>query len=592
MHSAVLATLFLLSWTHCWSLPLPSSDDDDDLSEEDLEFAEHYLKSYYHPVTLAGILKKSAVTSTVDRLREMQSFFGLEVTGILDDPTLDIMKKPRCGVPDVGEYSVFPRTLKWSHTNLTYRFFWRLHPQQVEAELFLTKSFWPELPNHVDAAYEHPSHDLMFIFRGRKFWALNGYDILEGYPKKISDLGFPKEVKRISAAVHLEDMGKTLFFSGNQVWRYDDANQTMDKDYPRFIEEEFPGIGDKVDAVYEKNGNLESRALLRDLVTMKFLMLLVVLQVSACGAIPINETEFAERYLTKFYDLKEDRIQKTKWKAKRNLLEEKIQEMQQFFGLKATGQLDSQTLMIMHTPRCGVPDVENLRELPGMQKWTKHHLTYRIYNYTPDMKREDVDRAFQKAFRVWSDVTPLRFRKIYTGQADIMILFASGAHGDFSAFDGRGGTIAHAFYPGPGIQGDAHFDEAETWSKGSRDDKYWLINNLVAQPHYPRNISSLGFPAFVKNIDAAIFDPSHHKVYFFSDRRYWRYDVRKQSMDPTYPKLISLHFSGIKPKIDAGFSFKDHCMPDLDPSLETSTQRVTCSGGNIRAGCTAKGPRY
>lgn len=29
----------------------------------------------------------------------------------------------------------------------------------------------------------------------------------------------------------------------------------MDQDYPRLIEEEFPGIGDKVDAVYEKNGN-------------------------------------------------------------------------------------------------------------------------------------------------------------------------------------------------------------------------------------------------------------------------------------------------------------------------------------------------
>lgn len=72
-------------------------------------------------MTLAGILKKSVVTSTVDRLREMQSFFGLEVTGKLDDPTLDIMRKPRCGVPDVGEYSVFPRTLKWSQTNLTYR---------------------------------------------------------------------------------------------------------------------------------------------------------------------------------------------------------------------------------------------------------------------------------------------------------------------------------------------------------------------------------------------------------------------------------------------------------------------------------------
>lgn len=42
------------------------------------------------------------------------------------------------------------------------------------------------------------------------------------------------------------------------------------------------------------------------------------------------------------------------------------------------------------------------------------------------MRREDVDRAFQKAFRVWSDVTPLRFRRVYTGEADIMILFASG----------------------------------------------------------------------------------------------------------------------------------------------------------------------
>jgi hypothetical protein len=41
MHSAILATFFLLSWTPCWSLPLPyGDDDDDDLSEEDLVFAE------------------------------------------------------------------------------------------------------------------------------------------------------------------------------------------------------------------------------------------------------------------------------------------------------------------------------------------------------------------------------------------------------------------------------------------------------------------------------------------------------------------------------------------------------------------------
>lgn len=35
-----------------------------------------------------------------------------------------------------------------------------------------------------------------------------------------------------------------------------------------------------------------------------------------------------------------------------------------------------------------------------------------------------------------------------------------------------------------------------------------------------------------------------------------RYDVRRKLMDPTYPKLISTHFPGIKPKIDAVLYFK------------------------------------
>lgn len=36
----------------------------------------------------------------------------------------------------------------------------------VEAELVLIKSFWPELPNKIDAAYENPIKDLVFMFKG------------------------------------------------------------------------------------------------------------------------------------------------------------------------------------------------------------------------------------------------------------------------------------------------------------------------------------------------------------------------------------------------------------------------------------------
>uniref|UniRef100_A0A663EIY3 Collagenase 3 n=1 Tax=Aquila chrysaetos chrysaetos TaxID=223781 RepID=A0A663EIY3_AQUCH len=413
---------FLLGLSFCLTIPIPL-EDSHEFTEKDLQFAEvQYKIIHLHVLYIVScvvttvwklgllllfpFLAKSA-NSVASKLREMQAFFGLEVTGKLDEETYELMQKPRCGVPDVGEYNFFPRKLKWSKTNLTYRimnytsdlrraevdrafkkafkvwsdvtplnftrirsgvadimisfgtkehgdfypfdgpsgllahafppgpdyggdahfdddeawsddsrgynlflvaahefghslglehsrdpgalmfpiytytgktgfvlpdddvqgiqelygkctaqFFWRLHPQMVEAELVLLKSFWPELPNKIDAAYENPIKDLVFVFKGKKVWALNGYDIVEDFPKKIYEMGFPKEIKRIDAAVHIKDTGKTLFFTGNKYWSYDEEVEVMEAGYPRLIEEEFAGIGDRVDAVYERNGYL------------------------------------------------------------------------------------------------------------------------------------------------------------------------------------------------------------------------------------------------------------------------------------------------------------------------------------------------
>lgn len=83
-------------------------------------FGQAYLNQFYSLEIEGNHLVQSMNRSLIDgKLREMQAFFGLTVTGTLDSNTLEIMKTPRCGVPDVGQYGF---TLPgWRKYNLTYR---------------------------------------------------------------------------------------------------------------------------------------------------------------------------------------------------------------------------------------------------------------------------------------------------------------------------------------------------------------------------------------------------------------------------------------------------------------------------------------
>ncbi|KAM4847868.1 interstitial collagenase [Urocitellus parryii] len=187
-----------------------------------------------------------------------------------------------------------------------------------------------------------------------------------------------------------------------------------------------------------------------------------------------QDVEIVQKYLENYYNLKNER-QIEKQRSSSSSVVEKLKEMQEFFGLKVTGKPDAETLKVMKQPRCGVPDVARFVLTQGNPRWEKTHLTYRIENYTPDLSREDVDHAIEKAFQLWSNVSPLTFTKIFEGQADIMISFVRGDHHDNSPFDGPGGNLAHAFQPGPDIGGDAHFDEDERWTKNFRDYNLYRV---------------------------------------------------------------------------------------------------------------------
>lgn len=84
-------------------------------------FFQNYLTRLYGlpKQTSSGIERRANAVSL--RLKEMQQFFKLSVTGKLDEETMKVMKKPRCGVPDVAAYSTFAGDYKWKKHDLTYR---------------------------------------------------------------------------------------------------------------------------------------------------------------------------------------------------------------------------------------------------------------------------------------------------------------------------------------------------------------------------------------------------------------------------------------------------------------------------------------
>ncbi|XP_022368601.1 stromelysin-1-like [Enhydra lutris kenyoni] len=340
---------------------------------------------------------------------------------------------------------------------------------------------------------------------------------------------------------------------------------------------------------------------------MEHLAVLVLLCLPVCSAYRLNgavskdsDTDFVKQYLEKYYKLAKE----TKPFVRRRdhgPVVEKIREMQKFLGLEVTGKLDTDTLEMMRKPRCGVPDVGDFTTFPGMPKWRKTHLTYRIINYTLDLPRDAVDSAIEKALSLWQEVTPLTFSRADEGEADIKISFAVRDHGDFSPFDGPGNVLGHAYRPGPGIYGNVHFDDDELWvenQSGSppvspggpvvptesvtsgpgtpaacdpalsfdavstlrgeilffKDRYFWCRSHWSLEPEF--HLISTFWPSLPSDLDAAYEVTSKDTLFVFKGNQFWA--VRGTEVVAGYPKGIhTLGFPATVGKIDAAFSDKE-----------------------------------
>lgn len=85
-----------------------------------------------------------------------------------------------------------------------------------------------------------------------------------------------------------------------------------------------------------------------------------------------------------------------------------------------------------------------------------------------------------RALDQWSAAAAIRFSPAAAPAAlrSLDIWFANRDHGDGFRFDGRGGVLAHTFYPPPNaepIAGDLHLDIEESWRIGLDVDLYSVV---------------------------------------------------------------------------------------------------------------------
>ncbi|MFN7686640.1 MAG: matrixin family metalloprotease [Sphingobacteriales bacterium] len=190
-----------------------------------------------------------------------------------------------------------------------------------------------------------------------------------------------------------------------------------------------------------------------------------------------------------FASIKERNLPTSTSEAFDEASKEALKQFQSFYGLTPTGEPDEKTLQLISSPRCGNPDRPKLRNRNGMSatfvvqgnKWGKGNLTYAFRNFTPDLPVADIIAAIRTAMDTWSQVCLLTFTEV-SGNADIMIQFVRGNHGDGTSFDGANGVLAHAFFPPPNggeIAGDIHFDDDERWILDNTPGGYDLLSVAV-----------------------------------------------------------------------------------------------------------------
>ncbi|XP_074429070.1 stromelysin-1-like [Larus michahellis] len=138
--------------------------------ERGMQLIQKYLKNYYGFKKDGESLIWKSNSPMTQKIKEMQEFFGLEVTGEPNSGTLDVVQKHRCGFPDVAGFSTFAGEPKWAKQVLTYRilnYTPDLHPADVNEAIKKALSAWSSITPLKFIKKERGDADIMISFAAR-----------------------------------------------------------------------------------------------------------------------------------------------------------------------------------------------------------------------------------------------------------------------------------------------------------------------------------------------------------------------------------------------------------------------------------------
>lgn len=232
------------------------------------------------------------------------------------------------------------------------------------------------------------------------------------------------------------------------------------------------------------------------------------------------------------------------------------------------------------------------------QKFTKHDIRWRLLKtgISTRIPVEEQRASLNMAFRMWSEVIPLKFEEDLSGDikaVDIEVAFGRGSHQNCERkFDGHGGEIAHSRENGKDV---VHFDDEEDYKSietiTSENDGIYLlrvavheIGHVLGLAHSSQTSSIMYAIYHQSSIDPnkefelswddrkavqkdygvckgrfnTVFDwvrktPSNqliYNTYFFRNNQYWMYENHANRTRYGDPLYIALEWKGVPDNID------------------------------------------